>query len=313
MNRNDLADATQDRLAGALLGTALGDALGRPFEGRRRVSRPEVAALVRSDAPLRWTDDTHMAIALAESLVANGGEVDPQHLGDTFAAAYHDEPWRGYAGGPPRVFALAQQGKSYEEAAASLYEGGSYGNGGAMRCAPIAMVAAPDLDRAALLAAAQARTTHAHPLGVDGAVLLACGIVQAVTVSADQDWTEGLVDQVASRLSSTSMEERLRAIGSDLPDATALLGLARDFGSGVAALESVPSALAVFLARRHDPVEAITEAILLGHDTDTVGAMAGALGGAHHGLARLPRRLLERLEQRDRLERLARELAALAR
>jgi poly(ADP-ribose) glycohydrolase ARH3 len=303
----------QDRLAGALLGTALGDALGRPFEGRRRVSGREVAALVRSDAPLRWTDDTHMAIALAESLIANGGEVDPQHLGDSFAAAYHAEPWRGYGGGPPRVFALVQEGSSYEEAAASLYQGGSYGNGGAMRCAPVAMVAAPDLDRAALLAAAQAHTTHAHPLGVDGAVLLACSIVQAVTLSADEDWTEELTDQVAERLSTAAMEERLRAIGAILHDATALARLAQHFGSGITALESVPSALAMFLAHRHDPVGAITEAILLGHDTDTVGAMTGALAGGHHGLTRLPSRLLERLEQRERLERLAGELAALAR
>jgi poly(ADP-ribose) glycohydrolase ARH3 len=313
MIRSDLAETTQDRLAGALAGTALGDALGRPFEGRRRVSEREVAAVIRSDAPLRWTDDTHMAIALAESLIAKGGEVDPQHLGDTFAAAYHDEPWRGYAGGPPRVFALVQQGSSYEEAAASLYEGGSYGNGGAMRCAPVAMVAAPNLDRAALLAAAQARTTHAHPLGIDGAVLLACSIVHAVTVPADGHWTQELVDQVAERLGTAAMGERLRAIGALLPDTAALSRLAQDLGSGVAALESVPTALAVFLARRDDPVGAITEAILLGHDTDTVGAMTGALAGAHHGLSRLPRRLLARLEQRERLERLARELAALAR
>jgi ADP-ribosylglycohydrolase len=130
----------------------------------------------------------------------------------------------------------------------------------------------PSRGAGALLAAAQARTTHAHPLGIDGAVLLACGIVQAVTVSADEDWTEELTDQVAERLGASAMEERLRAIGGVLPDATALVRLGRGFGSGVAALESVPSALTVFLAHRDDPVGAITEAILLGHDTDNVGA-----------------------------------------
>lgn len=314
MNTN--LPATEDRLVGALVGTALGDALGAPFEGRRRVPAREVAALVRSRSPLTWTDDTHMAVALAESLLARAGTVDPQHLGDAFAAAYHDQPWRGYAGGPVKVFKLAKQGHSYEDAARTLYGGGSYGNGGAMRCAPVAIVAHPDIRHAAYLAAAQARVTHAHPVGVDGAVLLSCAVVAAAGVApaaVDRTATAPRLDlaPIAEYLTAAEMRQRLDAIidAQDAPEQ--LMELARRFGSRVSARESVPTALAVFLAHRNDPLEPITAAISLGRDTDTVAAMAGALTGAHHGAGQLPGRLLARLEDHDRIANLARRLAAL--
>ncbi len=302
---------TTDRHLAALLGTALGDALGAPFEGRRRVPAREIDNLVRASSPLRWTDDTHMAIALAESLVACDGTVDPQHLGDTFAAAYRDQPWRGYAGGPPRVFALAAQGHTYQDAARTLYEGGSYGNGGAMRTAPAAIVAYPDLQRAAQLATAQASITHAHPLGIDGAVLLTCAIVTVAGADPADQRPDLDLHPIADHLTTPAMQDRLAAIIQAGDDPDELMGLARHFGSRVAAVQSVPTALAVFLAHRNDPLATITAAITLGRDTDTVAAMAGALAGAHHGATRLPEHLLERLEDRDRIETLARQLAAL--
>ena len=303
---------TTDRHLGALLGTALGDALGAPFEGRRGVPTREIGDLIHASSPLRWTDDTHMAIALAESLLASDGTVDPQHLGDTFAAAFRDQPWRGYAGGPPRVFALAAQGHTYLDAARTLYQGGSYGNGGAMRTAPAAIVAYPDLTRATQLAAAQASITHAHPVGIDGAVLLTGAIV---TVTGDEPTGGGSsidLSPIVEHLTSTPMQERLAAIIQAANDPDELMGLARHFGSGVAAVQSVPTALAVFLAHRNDPLATITAAITLGRDTDTVAAMAGALAGAHHGATRLPEHLLERLEDRERIETLAQQLAVLA-
>ncbi len=298
-----------DRLEGALLGTALGDALGAPFEGRRGVvSRAEVEGVLYGDDLLRWTDDTHMAIALAESLLACGGTVDPQHLGAAFAAAYHDQPWRGYAGGPPKVFALADDGHTYEEAARRLYDGGSFGNGGAMRCAPVAIVAHPDLEETAALAAAQARVTHAHPLGVDGAVLLAGALVVVTEAGGDGAGLPVALERVLPHLQTAAHRARLSAIIAAGRDTAALSRLAGRDGSGVAAIESVPAALAVFLAHHADPVDTIIAAVSLGGDTDTVAAMAGALAGAHHGGQRWPTDLTARLEDHGRLRRLAAEL-----
>jgi poly(ADP-ribose) glycohydrolase ARH3 len=132
----------RDRARGTLLGLGLGDALGAPFEGRSRVSREQVVAWRDAHEPLRWTDDTHMALTLANHLLADPDLVDPDALGATFARAYAAEPWRGYGSGPPQVFALVERGLRFEEAAGSLFGGsGSFGNGAAMRVAPVGLLA----------------------------------------------------------------------------------------------------------------------------------------------------------------------------
>ena len=118
-----------DRWRGSLLGTGLGDAVGAPFEGAAAVDEAEVRRWMSSSRPLRWTDDTAMTLGLARALSEADGEVDTQHLGGTFAAEHRREPRRGYGAGPPQVFIRAARGTPYLEAAAALYDGGSYGDG----------------------------------------------------------------------------------------------------------------------------------------------------------------------------------------
>jgi poly(ADP-ribose) glycohydrolase ARH3 len=301
-----------DRLAGAIVGTALGDAVGAPFEGMTRPAPDAIAAHLRSTAPMRWTDDTHMMLALAESLVATGGTVEPQQLGETFARYYHDQPWRGYGAGPPQVFELVRGGMTYEAAAATLFGGaGSFGNGAAMRCAPAAVIGSPDLAVAAELARAQARVTHAHPEGVDGAVLLTCMVCFASIVPLADTWPAAALASVETQLSTDVMRQRLREVVdlATTPDGPA--GLREVLRTGVAAAESVPAAIAVFLVHRRSPIEALGAAVALGGDTDTVAAMAGALVGAQCGLSGLPAPLLDRLEERQRIEQHAQRLLRL--
>jgi poly(ADP-ribose) glycohydrolase ARH3 len=240
-----------DRWRGALLGTALGDAVGAPFEGRRQVEVAEVEAWLGADEQLVWTDDTAMTIGLARSLAACDGEVDPQHLGDTFAEAFQAEPWRGYGGGPPRIFAAAARGTPYLDAAAAQFDGrGSYGNGAAMRAAPAAVVGGADLGRVAALARAQARVTHAHPLGQDGAVLLALAVA-AVATGGGADPTAA----IAATLDQLETPE-LRAAATtalSLGPTAAPTAIVARLGNGIAALEAVPAALAAFLCAPDDP------------------------------------------------------------
>lgn len=300
-----------DRGQAALLGTALGDAVGAPFEGRWRVARDDVVAWLADDATLVWTDDTHMAVELAAALAASGGRIDPQSLGDRFAHAYRDEPWRGYGAGPPQVFALAEHGVPYVEAAASMFGGsGSFGNGGAMRAAPAGVAASPSLERTAELAAAQARVTHAHPEGIDGAVAIATAVAALVAApagSAPGETLRPILDHVTTAALRDPLQRVLDASG-----APARLEVASEVGSGIAARESVPAAVAAFLAAAEvapgSGEEVLVTAVCLGGDTDTVGAMAGALAGAHLGHAGFPPRLADRLEDGARLEQVADEL-----
>ncbi|MFQ6016182.1 MAG: ADP-ribosylglycohydrolase family protein, partial [Anaerolineae bacterium] len=105
----------KSKFLGGMVGSALGDAIGEmAFRGLGEAAlRSEIA---QTDL-LIYTDDTAMAIGLAESIIQLG-RLDEGHLGDTFRANFKREPWRGYGAGPPTVFSLVERhGMSYSEAA----------------------------------------------------------------------------------------------------------------------------------------------------------------------------------------------------
>jgi ADP-ribosylglycohydrolase len=167
------------RVRGALLGLACGDALGAPFEGRPSVRAADVAAWAAAAGPLRVTDDTVLALALAEHLADRSGQVDQDALALAFARAWLADPGRGYGGAVQHLFARVIEGTWWREASGSQFGGaGSWGNGAAMRVAPTG-VAADGLDRVADLARRSAAVTHAHPLGQDGAAVQACAVALA--------------------------------------------------------------------------------------------------------------------------------------
>lgn len=301
-------DAVRDRFRGCLLGLAVGDALGAPFEGRPQVPAGEVDEWAQSRAALRWTDDTAMTIGVAESLVACEG-FDGAHMAAVLAEAYAAEPWRGYGAGPPQVFAALARGLAWDEAAAGLFGGqGSHGNGGAMRAAPVGLVAA-DREDAARIACAQARITHAHPLGQQGAAVQAVAVAWAVKASEGADPGEVLEEvrrvDTASPLRETL--DRLSTIATDAPPRE----VAAVLGHGVAAAEAVPAALHAFLRHPRSFPGVVHDAIALGGDTDTIASMAGAVSGALLGADAIPAAWRQRLEGADRLVTLADALHAL--
>ena len=305
-----MAATPHDRLRGALLGTALGDAVGAPFEGRREIARREIEAWLASPAQLRWTDDTHMAITLGQVLHDTDGELDTQRLGDAFATAYEAEPWRGYGAGPPQVFALARGGMTYLEAAGSLFGGsGSFGNGAAMRVAPVALAAGGDIDQAAKLAEAQARVTHTHAEAVAGAVFVATAACALAKGYGDHRESVALLTQTAGRLPSSRLRTAVTVVIDAARAGEDPAAVVHHLGTGVAAQESVPAAVAAVLLGE-DVTSTLVAAVLLGGDTDTIAAMAGTMAGARYGASNIPDRLLARLEAREELEELASTLLA---
>jgi poly(ADP-ribose) glycohydrolase ARH3 len=294
----------QSRFLGTMVGSAVGDAIGElAFATPERLVLEQ---LVEQALILRYTDDTAMAIGLAESILQNRG-LDSRHLGDTFRRNYNREPWRGYASGPPTVFSLVARGNlSYEQAAASLFGGtGSFGNGAAMRIAPVGLFFhySPELYEQCRTASA---VTHSHPVGIDGAAILARAVALALTTPRDQRISgPRFVDELARFSRSEPMTKmltelrRLLAVGAP-PEEAALA-----FDRGVAVQDSLPFALYAFLARPDSFEECLFCAILNGGDCDTLGAMACAVSGARCGLEGIPERWRTKLENHQRIEGLA--------
>jgi poly(ADP-ribose) glycohydrolase ARH3 len=276
-----------DRARGALLGTFVGDALGMPYEGAPPAAIPQRLAMVDARCGRgTYTDDTQMAIALAESLLERGG-IDPPALAQAFADAY--DPRRGYGRGTTEVLRLVRSGVDPHAAARQAFGGqGSRGNGAAMRVAPIAVRYAGDA--AALLGAARAgaAVTHAHPVAIDGAVALAAAIAAALTGAPP-------LDAALAAAAEPELEDRLNQALNVLGSSHEPAEVAALLGNRSTADESVPAA--VYAAAAHDSVEAaITFAVRCGGDTDTIGAMAGAIAAARAGARAIPAHWLDALE-----------------
>jgi poly(ADP-ribose) glycohydrolase ARH3 len=287
--------ALVDRFAGCVLGLAVGDALGAHFEGRSPESiadKYSTAAKLVGSPPLgQWwyTDDTEMMLGVAETLI-ECGQIDDDVLSRRFSANY--SPNRGYGYGARVILEAMQAGDDHKLLATEFFPGGSFGNGAAMRVAPVGLAFRDDLTVTREQARRSALPTHVHPLGIEGAQLIAVAVALASREPFARD------EFVETLLESASHAEyagplRRAATVSDARD----LAL---FGNGVAATDSVVTAIASFLLTPDDYTATVANAIVLGGDVDTIAAMAGAISGARLGASAIPARWLESLEDSER-------------
>lgn len=304
----------KSKFLGSMLGSALGDAVGEL--AFRDTAEDRLQAIIAKQEHLVYTDDTAMAIGLAESIIESQG-LDSQHLGRTFHANYRQEPWRGYASGPPTIFSTVEEEKiPYTEAAQRLFRGsGSFGNGAAMRIAPAGLYLcdAPDRERYQQ-ARTSAAVTHAHPIGIDGAAVLAWAIGQAVCLDPEgafplDEFARGFV----SFARTSELQKQLYTVRELIKKKVSPAKAAWDWqlGSGVAMHHSLPFALYAFLRHPDDYEKCIFCAIRHGGDRDTLGAMAGAVSGAYLGVEALPQNWIAKLENRAYIESLALQLLEL--
>ncbi len=295
-----------DRFQGCLTGVAVGDALGAPLEGKPVVAVEDWLAISNGTERLRFTDDTHMTFGVIESLLATD-DFDGGHLARIFIRDFDAEPWRGYGAGPPAVFAQIKAGVSWHQAGKSLYDyEGSFGNGAAMRVAPIGLRYHDDPARAADVARLSASITHAHRLGKEGAAFQAVAVAVAVGSSSSLD-PESFVEEIISYVRDRDMVEAAQRVLS-LVDTADPEHAATMIGNGIAAIEAVPAALFAFLVKRGSFSNTIEFAVRMGGDTDTIASMAGALAGAHLGYDAIPQGWKDRVEGAPSMARLGRVL-----
>jgi ADP-ribosyl-[dinitrogen reductase] hydrolase len=274
-----------DRAAGVLVGMAAGDALGAGYEFQRPPFG-DIAMIgggLGDFAPGEWTDDTSMAVCIAQ--VTATGPVDRAAIGDRFLEWARSGPADiGISTGA--VLGRADHGADLPAAAAAhliANPRGGAGNGALMRTAPVALAHLGDDDGIARSAREVASLTHADPLAGDSCVLWCVAIDRAVR--------EQRLDGVRDGLALLPAERRPRWAEAIDDATTRPPGAFTPNGYTVTALQAalaavhqtpVPDDPAGHLPR------ALDAAVRIGDDTDTVAAIAGALLGARWGASAIP-------------------------
>jgi len=299
------------KFLGCLVGAAIGDGLGAWREGRGMAKKEDIESLAGTLGELIYTDDTHMTIGVAESLVESKG-FDGEHMAHTFIRNHGNEPWRGYGPGPPRIFRMIKSGEPWDSAADKLYQGGSFGNGSAMRVAPVGLLYSNNPEELREIAYTSSSITHSHELGKEGAAIQAYAVALALNAPPEEeidkeDFLLKLHDFARNQLYKEKVAEIRELLGEqDRGKVVAVLG------NGIEAPRSVPTAIYSFLRQPKSYKDPVIYAISLGGDTDTIASMAGAISGAYLGVEAIPQEWRAKLEGRDHIEALAEKLWQLA-
>jgi len=271
-----------------------------PYEGLSAAAVPSRLEMVEARRGRgTYTDDTEMMIVLAESLLEHGS-VTEERLAQAFLERCN--PSRGYGAGTLEVLALWRAGVPVEAAAGRLFGGeGSLGNGAAMRIAPIAVMFADSPDELRAQAERSARLTHAHPLAVDAATVQAAAVAAALRGEDILATARAAAEHAVVR---RQLDRAAALLDSELEPAE----VGELLGNSAIGYESVPTA--IFAAASQGSFEQVVSfAVRCGGDTDTLGAMAGALGGAAFGSTSIPARWLDELENGARGRRYVERLA----
>jgi len=288
------------KFIGSLMGTAIGDSLGARGEGIFRLWE------TREIGP-RYTDDTAMAIGVAESLIQCQG-FNPEHMAYRFMENFEREPWRGYAWGPPTIFRLIRRGRKWNELLdREIYPGGSYGNGAAMRIAPVGLFYHDDPEMLRQVAYESSKITHSHEWAMEGAALEAFAVAMAVNLKPENFSKYEFLKELINFTRVGIYQKKLGAMKSLLDEGAPRDKVIRELGNGVEAMNSVPAAIYSFLCNS-DFESSVISAVSLGGDADTIGAMAGAIAGAFYGVEKIPRRWKDNLENKGYIEKLAEKL-----
>jgi ADP-ribosylglycohydrolase len=304
--------ADVDRYLGCLLGLAAGDALGTTLEFKSPGTFEPITDMV-GGGPFhleagRWTDDTSMALCLAESLNECGG-FDARDQMERYVRWWRE----GHLSPTGHCFDIGGTvstalGKflSYGDPYAGSTHPRSAGNGSLMRLAPVPMYYAADPGQAIERSAESSRTTHGAPTCIHACRYMGALIVGALTGApkaellskryvppgADDVWDREPLCEEIDAIAAGSFKEK------DPPEIR---------GKGYV-VDSLEAALWAF--HRSDSFEAgALAAVNLGDDADTTGAVYGQLAGAFYGVGRIPDRWLDKLAMRTLIEEYAVRLA----
>lgn len=268
-----------DRARLALDGLSVGDAFGEQFFS------PAVwhGYMERKELPLpvwRYTDDTVMALSIVEILERHGC-IHQDDLAAAFQRRYQAEPRRGYGAGAARLLRDLSLGGEWRELSRTAFGGlGSFGNGAAMRVAPLGAFFADDPESIVEQSRLSAEVTHAHPEGIAGSIAVACAAAWAWrwNVSGRSEPRRNLLEAAAAVTPHGETRDGiLRAAEIPLEGWNHVAAGALGNGSRITAPDTVPFCLWCAAAHLDDFPEALWSAIRVGGDIDTNCAIIGGI------------------------------------
>lgn len=299
---------TLNRCRGALIGLAVGDAIGTTLEFRKPGTFAPIEDMAGGGPfglkPGEWTDDTSMALCLAESLIECGG-FDPFDQMKRYMRWFRD----GYLSSTGVCFDIGitvREALLDYEATGQPYSGSAdpmtAGNGSIMRLAPIVMFYGGDLRQAVERAAMSSRTTHGAAEAVDGCRVLALMMARALRGDRKED-----VLQIADgeELFQPPLAPAIAAVAGG---SYAKLNPPAIQGTGYV-VKSLEAALWAF-HRSGTFEEGVLAAVNLGDDADTTGAVYGQMAGMYYGLDGIPERWVRRVKNVDAILGMADKLHA---
>lgn len=305
----------KERYRGCLLASAAGDALGGPLEFMRtkaQLSRVGGDRGVRDYLPVRQargevgkiTDDTQMTMATAEGLVMTWSRDEESLLRSIYTAylRWYDTQSIPELRRAPGHTCLSALGSGKMGTVDSPIND-SKGSGGVMRVAPVGLAFPGDPDRAFAFGVRTAAMTHGHPGGYLSAGFQAALVSRLVA-------GEPLEPSARAELGRGELGSGLRRMlltAADLASGPRTPWEAFDSMGWEGWTGDEALAIALFAVLRHPDSleEALVTATFHVGDSDTTGAVAGAIMGSAHGEAAIPERWLEPLEYRSEIEELS--------
>jgi ADP-ribosylglycohydrolase len=290
----------------SLDGLAIGDAFGEMLAYNCTAARQRLGKISMA-GPWVHTDDTEMTLSIFEML-GHRGTIDPAELAVRFAERFRKDPGRAYGMMAARILRSILAGEDWRNLSASAFGGaGSFGNGAAMRVAPLGAYFAEDLDsRLREEVVASACVTHMHPEGKAGAIAVAVAAARASQLR-DRPVAEarsGLLNAVFEKTPDGETRAGI-ARAMKLPTDTVPEAAARALGNGslVTAPDTVP--YVIWSAARHldDYSEALVSTVSGGGDCDTNCAMVGGIVALYAGRRSIPQDWQDARERYDFEER----------
>lgn len=298
-----------------LVGCAIGDALGNPFEMKKANYEP----LMKWDGqfkeggtfwwgqPGQYTDDTLMSIALSASLVEFQG-FNPEDIGKKYLAWKESGNTRGIGGTTSAALSNLKNGAHYTESGLTHNNGmPASGNGTAMRAAPLGLAFRDNLEQLLTNAMEDASITHNAIEPKMGSMAVALGT--ALLANRTHDPKETLI-QVHDIVADSIVKDKLALAIHHINEGTDAAEALADIGVGGYVPETVGAAF-YCLAKGKDFRDVVVMAVKAGGDTDTTAAIAGAMAGTWYGLEGIPQEYKDGVENFDLLQGLTDELLSI--